>query len=268
MGPGRIGVKMAETARASVSAVWAGGEYGPLAARLEPAAAALVDAVGVGRGDRLLDVAAGTGNVALLAARHGATVTASDITPRMLELGRARAAAQGLALQWVEADAQDLPFPDAAFDRATSAFGIIFAPQPAAAVAELHRVVRPGGRIGLTAWPADGHMARMTDVVRRFFPPPAPSAPDPFAWGSAPSVRGLLAQRFGDVQVRTAELAWTFGSPAAAREFLERHSPSHVAAATALGADATRLFDALERFYATEPDAVADYLLITATRPG
>jgi len=265
---------MDETVRARVQATWTAGDYGPLAARLEPAAVALVDALGVGPGDRVLDVAAGTGNVALAAARRGADVTASDITPRMLELGRARAREAGLAVTWVAADAEDLGGADGAHDVAASAFGVIFAPRPPAAVAELHRVVRPGGRVGLTAWTAGGHMARMTEVVRGFFPG-ADRGHTALAWGDPATARALLAGTFADVAVRPASLPWHFPSAAAARAFLERHSPSHLAAAAALpdgrGAD---LFDALEAFYAAEAgpggavEAAAEYLLITGTRPG
>ncbi len=264
---------MDQSERARTSATWAGGDYRQLAVRLAPAAHALVEALGVGQGDRLLDVAAGTGNVGVTAALRGAVVTASDLTPRMLELGRKRAAAEGLALDWVEADAEDLPFPDTAFDLAASAFGVIFVPHPAVAVAELHRVLRPGGRLGLTTWPADGHMARMTDVVLGFFPPRPAGAPDPGTWGTPDGLRALLEGPFADVAVRTLTLPWRFPTAAAARAFLERHSPAHVAAAAALPpAESARMLDALEALYAGlagadgAVDVAAEYLLITATR--
>ncbi len=265
---------MDETARARVQATWAGADYGPTAARQARAAAALVDALAVGPGDRVLDVAAGTGNVALAAARRGAEVTASDITPRMLELGRARAEAAGLAVTWVAADAEDLGGGDGAYDVAASAFGVIFAPRPERAVAELHRVLRPGGRVGLTAWTAGGHMARMTDVVLGFFPD-ADRRHRPFDWGDPATARALLAGPFADVAVRTAALPWHFPSAAAARAFLERHSPAHVAAAAALpDGRGAEMFDAVEAFFAAQAgpggavEVAAEYLLITGTRPG
>lgn len=260
--------------RARVQATWAGGDYGPLAARLEPAAVALVDALGVRPGDRFLDVAAGTGNVALEAARRGAAVTAVDVTPRMLDLGRARAEGAGLEVTWVEADAEDLGVGDAAFDVVASAFGVIFAPHPAVAVAELRRVLRPGGRAGLTAWTADGHMARMTGAIRPFLPDPGAAGHNPLDWGDAAAATALLAPQFALAEVRAATLPWRFASAAAARAFLERHSPSHLAAAAALppgrGAE---LFDAIEAFHdglagqGSAVEVAAEYLLITADAP-
>ena len=128
------------------------GDYRELARQFEPTAVALVEACGVGPGIEVLDVAAGTGNLAVAAARRGARVVASDLTPRMVELGRERSAAEGLDIEWREADAEDLPFDDGRFDVAASSFGAQFAPRPQVAAAELFRVVSSGGTVGMANW--------------------------------------------------------------------------------------------------------------------
>ncbi|MGH8905571.1 MAG: class I SAM-dependent methyltransferase [Egibacteraceae bacterium] len=253
--------------------VWARGDYREVARLLMPAAGALVQATGIRPGQRVLDVAAGTGNVALQAARLGAVVTALDLTPRMLELGMARTEAEGMQVEWVEADAEDLPFADGSFDVVTSAFGAIFAPRPDVVAAEAARVLRPGGLLGLAVWPAEGYMARMSAVARRWQPRP-PDLPDPYAWGDDATVRARLKDRFEQVACLPGTLHWTFESPAAHRALLETSSPSHVSAAAAIGPEAAAtMFDDLEALSAeyAQPDGSiaidAAYLLVTARRP-
>src|SRR5215218_670153 len=138
-------------------AMWASGDYPSMVETfLLPLGPRLVEASGVRAGMRVLDVAAGTGNASLRAARRGADVTASDLTPELLEAGRLRAEADGLDLDWVEADAEDLPFPDESFDVVVSAIGAMFAPHHQAAADELVRVCRPGGTIGMLNWTPEG----------------------------------------------------------------------------------------------------------------
>src|SRR4051794_14511305 len=137
--------------------MWASGDYPSMASSwLVPLGPRLVDACGIGPGMRVLDVGAGTGNASLPAAERGATVTASDLTPEQLAAGGSRAAAAGLELDWVEADAEHLPFGDASFDVVMSCIGVMFAPHHEAAAAELVRVCRPGGTIGLLSWTPEG----------------------------------------------------------------------------------------------------------------
>jgi SAM-dependent methyltransferase len=247
---------------AAMRRVWGLGDYAGLAERLDPAAEALAALVTTGP---VLDVAAGTGNVAVRAAAAGHAVTAADLSPRMVELGRARTA--GTAVEWVEADAAALPFPDGAFGTVLSAFGMIFAPDPAAALAQVRRVLVPGGRLAFSAWTADGWMARMTEAMRRWIPPAAGVA-DVLDWGRPDVVRGWLeAAGFTGVALTPAALPWHFDSPAAMTAFLREHSPTHVAAAAGLGDAAPEMFAAVEAT-AGEPDRPvrieAEYLLVSA----
>ncbi|MDO8211279.1 class I SAM-dependent methyltransferase [Conexibacter sp. CPCC 206217] len=185
------------------SGVWALGDF-PKVARetIAGTGAILVEACGVHSGQRLLDVAAGAGNVALPAARAGAEVVASDITPELLAAGRALAAGEGLGVEWVEADAQALPFGADAFDVVTSAFGAIFAPDHRATAAELLRVCRPGGTIGLLNWTPEGWSGQFFARLAAFMPAPPPDFQSPALWGHEPHLRELLGDGIADLRVQ------------------------------------------------------------------
>ncbi len=175
------------------SRIWALGDF-PRVARetIVGTGEALVEACAIGPGQRVLDVAAGAGNVALPAARAGARVVASDITPELLAAGRARAAAEGLELDWVEADAQHLPFGDGLFDVVTSSFGAMFAPDHAATARELLRVCRAGGTVGMLNWTPEGWVGGFFRTLAPFAAPLPPGAQPPPLWGHEPHVRALL----------------------------------------------------------------------------
>ena len=176
-------------------AMWATGDYPVMVETfLLPLGPRLVEACGIGPGMRVLDVAAGTGNAALRAAAAGADVVASDLTPRLLEAGRERADAEGLTLQWEEADAEHLPFEDASFDVVMSSIGVMFAPHHQAAADELARVCRSGGTIGLLSWTPEGMIGDLFRTMGPFAPPPPPGAQPPPLWGSEEH----LADLFGD----------------------------------------------------------------------
>ena len=183
--------------------MWSSGDY-PLMVKtfLLPVGERLVEACGIGPGIRVLDVAAGTGNASLPAARRGAVVTASDLTPSLLEAGREQAEAEGLELDWVEGDAENLPFEDESFDLVMSAIGVMFAPYHQAAADELVRVCRPGGTIGLLSWTPEGMLGALFRTMKPFAPPPPPGAQPPPLWGGEEHLRGLLGDR---VEVRTLE---------------------------------------------------------------
>jgi SAM-dependent methyltransferase len=251
--------------RAATAAHWGLADYSGLAKRLEPAADALVDAVAPGPGDRVLDVAAGSGNVAVRAAGRGAQVTACDLAPRMVRLGRERT---GPAVGWIEADVEDLPLPDASMDVALSAFGLIFAPRPEVVLAQLRRVLVPGGRLALTAWTTDGCIAERAGIVREFVPAD-PAAPDTLSWGDPDILERRLATEFTDVRIERRSLPWHFDSGPALTAFLQAHSPAYVAAMQAAGDRAGEMFAAIERHASPDGGPVrqqAQYLLAQVLR--
>lgn len=179
--------------------IWSSGDYGDVCERMIPALGArLVELAAVRGGEAVLDVATGTGNAALPAARRGAAVTALDITPALLEAAAARAAAAGLEATWVHGDAQALPFDAASFDRVLSCVGVQFCADRAATAAELLRVCRPGGRIALIAWTPEGFIGQILAAVARAT---AAAGPSPLEWGREPVIEEL----FGDLaQVTTS----------------------------------------------------------------
>ena len=184
-------------------AMWASGDY-PLMVEtfLLPLGPRLVEACGIGEGTRVLDVAAGTGNASIPAAQRGARVTASDLTPELLEAGSRRPEAQGLGIEWVPADAEHLPFEDASYDVVMSSIGVMFAPHHQAAADELVRVCRPGGTIGLLSWTPKGMLGALFATMKEFAPPPPPGASSPPLWGSEEH----LGELFGDrVELHTRE---------------------------------------------------------------
>jgi SAM-dependent methyltransferase len=176
-------------------AMWASGDYPSMVETfLLPLGPKLVEACGIGPGMRVLDVGAGTGNASLPAAERGAQVTASDLTPELLEAGRRKAESQGLALEWVEADAETLPFDDESFDVVMSSIGAMFAPQHQDVADQLVRVCRPGGTIGMLNWTPEGMIGALFRTMGPFAPPPPPGAQPPPLWGGEDHVR----ERFGD----------------------------------------------------------------------
>ena len=189
--------------KAKHRAMWALGDYPTLAedliADLGPA---LVAAAGIGPGDRVLDVAAGSGNASIPAARLGARVVASDLTPELLENGRQRAAQLGANIEWREADAEALPFADAEFDRVISCVGVMFAPHHELSAGELVRVCRPGGTIGLISWTPGGFIGQMFSTMKPYQAPPPPGAQPPPLWGDPDHVRKLLGDRVADFDAR------------------------------------------------------------------
>jgi SAM-dependent methyltransferase len=209
--------------------MWASGDYPSMVETfLTPLGPRLVEACGIGPGLRVLDVAAGTGNAAIPAAQRGANVTASDLTPELLDAGRARADAAGVTLEWVEADAERLPFDDGSYDVVMSAIGVMFAPHHQAAADELVRVCRPGGTIGLLSWAPDGMLGALFRTMGPFAPPPPPGAQPPPLWGSEDHLRGLLGDRVELVTVERDVLEVTaFERPHDyAQHFKERYGPT------------------------------------------
>ena len=185
-------------------AMWAQGDYPTLASDLiSELGAVLVEACGIRPGQRVLDVAAGAGNAAIPAAMMGAEVIASDLTPELFDAGRDHAAARGANLEWQEADAEALPFPDNGFDVVMSCVGVMFAPHHQAAADELVRVCRPGGTIGLLSWTPGGFIGKMFATMKPFAPPPPPGAQPPPLWGSEDHIQELLGAQVTDLRALT-----------------------------------------------------------------
>jgi SAM-dependent methyltransferase len=175
-------------------AMWASGDFHAIAALIQPVADALCHSVDLQAGWRVLDVATGSGNAAIAAARYGCDVVGIDYVPSLLERGRRRVEAEGLNVNLIEGDAEDIPMPDASFDATLSVFGSMFAPDHEQAASELVRVTRPGGRIGLATWAPDGFIGEMFKVVGGHVPPPAGVA-SPLSWGSKAYISDLLGSR-------------------------------------------------------------------------
>jgi SAM-dependent methyltransferase len=233
-------------------AMWASGDYPSMVETfLLPLGPRLVAACGIGPGMRVLDVAAGTGNASLPAAQAGADVTASDLTPELLEAGRQRAEAQGLSLDWVEADAEHLPFDDASFDVVMSSIGAMFAPHHQDVADELVRVCRPGGTIGLLSWTPEGMIGALFRTMGPFAPPPPPGAQPPPLWGSEEHLRGLFGDRVDFGTLERDELDITaFERPRDYGEhFKERYGPTIATRANAVRNGREAEFDeALDQF--------------------
>jgi len=203
-------------------AIWSLGDYSPLAEHLDSAAREVVDACGISSGQHVLDVAAGTGNCAIAAARKGAHVVASDLTPSLVERGRARTNAEDLDVEWFEADAEDLPFEDGRFDFVTSVFGAIFAPQQKLAASEMLRVLHSGGVIGMANWTPESFSRQMTDVVSKYAPPPPIEVPSIFDWGQEDVVRSLF-EGASSIQLDRRTVTFAFDSFQAMRAVFESH---------------------------------------------
>ena len=229
-------------------AMWASGDYPDMVETfLLPLGPRLVEKCGIGRGDVVLDVAAGTGNASLPAARAGAQVTASDLTPELLEAGRVRAQDEGLALQWVQADAEQLPFEDESFDVVISSIGAMFAPHHQQVADELVRVCRPGGKVGLLSWTPEGLVGALFRTMGPFVPALPPGVQPPPLWGSEQHIGELFGARvdFGVLERDALEVT-AFERPRDFGEhFKARYGPTIAARANAAKAGREAELDAV-----------------------
>jgi SAM-dependent methyltransferase len=207
-------------------AVWAAGEYADLGAHIADVGELVVARAGIQRGMRVLDVACGTGNAARPAARAGARVTGLDLTPRLLDAGRAKASAEGLDIEWREGDAEDLPFEEGRFDRVLSTFGHMFAPRHQRTADEMARVCRKGGAIVTATWTPEGVAGELFKAAGAYMPPPPDYASPPIFWGREDYVR----ERFAKVATgfeferHVNRIEWT-SVEAFAEYFLDRFGP-------------------------------------------
>lgn len=189
-----------ESLKTRLKGIWMSGDFGEVAKHIETGADEFIERLTLQPGTRVLDVACGSGNLALPAARAGAIVTGVDIAPNLLEQARARAASEGLTIQFDEGDAENLPYDDVAFDVVVSMFGAMFAPRPELVAAELVRVCRPGGRIAMANWTPQGFVGQMFKVTGKHVPPP-PNMPSPLKWGDEETVRERLSDGIANLQM-------------------------------------------------------------------
>ena len=212
-------------------AAWAAGDYSRIASLLVGASRSLVDACAISAGQEVLDVAAGTGNLALLAAAEGADVVATDLSSAQVELGRARSEAEGFDVEWLVADVEALPFEDARFDCCASAFGAMLAPRPEVAAREMFRVVRPGGTVGLTVWGRYGSQGETFEALAKYAPRPPDGVPQTRDWGDEAIAERRLGPLASSLEMRRRRLHWEWDSFEAMWETLQAAGPAAAARA-------------------------------------
>lgn len=253
--------------------IWSKGDFAHVAPVVQIVSERLVDAVDVLPGERVLDVACGSGNAAIAAARAYTRVTGVDFVPALLEHGRVRAAAEFLPIEFVEGDAQALPFPDASFDVALSVFGAMFAPDQERTAAELLRVTRPGGRIGMANWLPTGFVADIFRTTATYLPPP-PGLVPPVAWGTEERLHELFGDGVSKLEVRRRVCTQRFLSVEQWLDVFRRYFGPTIAAFERLeperhGEFATSMLELGERYNRAGDRAAvieSEYLEVVATR--
>jgi SAM-dependent methyltransferase len=263
-----------EVLRARVRATWTAGDFGRIAVGYEEGGAVFIERLGLKPGDQVLDVACGTGNLALPAARAGARVTGIDIAPALVVQLAARAAAEGLTLEAREGDAEALPFADDSFDTVVTMFGAMFAAHPQQAANELLRVTRPGGRIAMANWTPEGFVGRMLKLTVGYVPPPA-GVPSALLWGNPRTVEERIGAGLSDLRFerRVMVLAYPFGPEETVELFRTWYGPT-VRAFAALEEERQRkFFDDLVRLWTEHNTAgpngtrvESEFLAVVGTR--
>ncbi|WP_436776828.1 class I SAM-dependent methyltransferase [Yinghuangia sp. YIM S09857] len=263
--------------KAKHRAMWALGDYPAVAAEvIAELGPELAAAAGAAPGARILDVAAGSGNAAIAAALAGADVTASDLTPELMEAGQRYAETAGAKLSWQQADAEELPFGDAEFDAVMSCVGVMFAPHHQATADELLRVCKPGGRIALVNWTPEGFIGRMFAVMKPYAAPPPPGAQPPPLWGDPEHVRALFGDRVTGFDAQRRQLSVRrFGSAEEFRDFFKANYGPTIAVYRNIADDAAKV-EALDQALAElprtfwldggPPTLTWEYLVVTARK--
>lgn len=209
--------------KARQRAMWESGDYGQIARSIMSCAGEFMARLPLRSGMRVLDVACGSGNLALISARKGCVTKGVDIATNLLAQARERATAEGLAIEFTEGDVEALPYPDGEFDAVVSMFGAMFAPRPDAVAAELHRVTKPGGLVAMANWTPEGFIGRMFEVFKAYLPPSPPDIPSTMLWGSELTVRERL-KAFAEVKLtrRIALMQYLF-PPSETVDFFRRY---------------------------------------------
>ena len=216
-----------ETLKSRLRTMWMSGNFAEVAKVIEASAEEFIARLSLKPGDRVLDVACGTGNLAIPAARAGAIVTAVDIAPNLLEHGRDRAKAEGLSIQFDEGDAEALSYPDASFDVVVTMYGAMFAPRPELVAAELVRVCKPGGRIAMANWTPEGFIGQMFKTTAKHVPPP-PNMASPVKWGDEATVRERLRDGISNLEFdrRMCAFSYPFSVPEVVESFRLYYGPT------------------------------------------
>lgn len=226
--------------------IWAMGDYAKIADLIRPAARALVDACAISAGQEVLDVAAGNGNLAVIAGEEGASVVASDLSPGQVDLGRARTEREGLDVEWHVADVEALPFEDERFDCSASVFGAMFGPRPEVAAAEMFRVVRPGGTVGLAVWGPYGAQAEVFAKMAEFRPPLPDGVPDPHDWGVEEIAEQRLAPLASSLRLERRTMRYEFDAFDDLWAVYQAGGPGTMLAQTLEASQLDRLHDEVE----------------------
>jgi SAM-dependent methyltransferase len=247
--------------------------FAPLETVTTPSAARLVRFAGISSGARVLDVGCGTGVVAIAAARVGARVEAIDLTPQLLERARENARIAKVNIEFREADAEDLPFRDGEFDIVVSQFAHMFAPRPEVAIAQMLRVLRPGGTIAFSTWPPELLVGRTMQLASRYMPPPPPGIPSPMLWGDPQVVTQRLGSAVADIVFDRDSILVPALTPQHFRMVIEGSAGPIIKMVQALAAsEPERLesyrseFDAIVAQYMRDNQIKQDYLLTRARK--
>lgn len=260
--------------KAKLRATWISGDFGQIAKFLETEGKDFIDRLGIQPGSKVLDVACGTGNLALPAARLGANVTGVDIAPNLVEQARANAAREGLQAQFDEGDAEALPYDDASFDTVVTMYGAMFAPRPDVVAAELLRVTKPGGRIAMGNWTPAGFIGQMFKALSAHVTPPA-GMPSPVLWGKDDVVRERFGDGASDVKTtpRIVKFAFPFSPAEVVELFRVYYGPTHKAFGSLDENRQAALRKDLEELWTKNNTATdgttsvdAEYLEVVATR--
>lgn len=265
-----------EAIKARQKATWESGDFGQIARTIENVAEEFMARQFLKKGLDVLDVACGTGNLAIIAARRGCAVCGIDIANNLIDQARARAIVEDLRISFEDGDAEALPYEDSQFDLVVSMFGVMFAPQPTIAAAELRRVTRPGGQIALANWTPEGFIGKMFKIFKAHLPPPPAGVPSPMGWGDEATVQERLRHGFRNVQLtrRMAVMRNPFPAAETVEFFRQYYGPTQRAFAALDAAGQAALRRDLVELQTTNniariPDATevaAEYLEVVAVR--
>ncbi|GEP42962.1 class I SAM-dependent methyltransferase [Brevifollis gellanilyticus] len=271
-----VSIPNIEVIKARQKITWESGDFGQIARTIENVAEEFMARQPLRPGMKVLDVACGSGNLAMIAARRGCSVSGIDVAANLITQARERSAAEGLSIEYQEADAEALPFADNSFDLTVSMFGVMFAPRPKVAAAELLRVTKPGGLIALANWTPEGFLGKMFAIFKAHLPPPPAGVPSPMEWGREANVRELLSQGFTDLRVMRHMAAMRYPFPPAETVdfFRQYYGPTLRAFESLPASDRPALREDLVKLQteynrSTEPgttEVAAEYLHITASK--